>query len=267
MAEPAWLDSHPQRYPQQRARSAWGWAGPSGLVGVHVAVVPLGTPRANVRDFIVTRSDPGGYHEIIDPEGYTVMARDDMMTWHIAEANLNGPAWGISFAATPDDMRADDPRVQSMIRIGGARIRAFWERQHIDPRKAAVWLNRQQAHAAAVGLVHHGIAQPSDRYDAWVKLSNGAPHPDFDRLNQMLVDAILGSAGPIPNPEDEMTPAQMQELKDFIKAGNEAERNHMFAALDQRAERIEANTKRETERTRDEFVALLVDKGVIKADD
>lgn len=44
-------------------------------------------------------------------------------------------------------------------------------------------------------------------------------------------------------------------------------RNHVYAALDQRRNDVNGHTTTETERTRDEFVQLLVDKGLIKAGD
>ncbi len=88
-------------------------------------------------------------------------------------------------------------------------------------------------------------------------------HWDPGKLDGLRVERLARQYLEQPQ-EDEMTDAQMDEIKAFIVEQNKAERNHMYAALDQRAERIEANTKKETERTRDEFVKLLVDKGVIK---
>lgn len=86
---------------------------------------------------------------------------------------------------------------------------------------------------------------------------------------------FAGNTGPIPNPqpEDWFTMATKEELRDVVREeitaafGNdkvtEPLRNHIYAALDQRHGATNAHTTKETERTRDELVQLLVDKGII----
>lgn len=207
-------DDHPNtRYPQQRARSAWGWTKPSGLVMVHTVesfIDRLGpdTGAENCANYIATRSDAGGYHELIDSDSFVQMSADGMMTWHTAAAKINGPGWGISAACRATDWDPDDDWTRRTIATMGARIRAFWERQGINPATAARWLTMEQAHRFEIGLCHHGVAQPADRSDAWVR------HPQRARLDQMLLDAIGGTQQPAKE-WDEM--ASKEEIKEAMR--------------------------------------------------
>jgi hypothetical protein len=222
MATGFYLLDHPNRYPQTRPRNAWGWSRPTGLVTVHVAVSALDaiapdTGAENVAAFIANRGDAGGYHVLVDSDSVVHMAPDGLMTWHTAAGNLNGPGWGISAACRPDDWNPNDPWTQKTIALMGREIRAFWERQGIDVHSAARWLSAAEGLNGRIpGVVHHGVVQPGDRFDAWVKLSNGRPHPHRQRLDDMLIAAILGGA-PTPAKEwDEM--ASKDEIAGVVGA-------------------------------------------------
>lgn len=234
-----YLLDHPNpNYPQTRPRSAWGWDGPTGLVGVHTAEGALDriapdSGAENVANFIATRSDPGGYHVLCDTDSTIDMAPDHLMTWHIAEASLNGPAWGVSAACRSTEWDPDAEWTRQIIGRMGAAIRAFWLRNGHDPDSPKVrrWLTRSEVLAAGgriVGLIHHGVVQPSDRSDAW------ALHPQRARLDQMLLDAIGDGK---PNvPEDDMP-----TIDEIVTALRPVVRQEIDAALD--AKDIATNLK------------------------
>lgn len=199
------VDRPNPNYPQTRPRTAWGWTGPTGLVTVHTAEGALDriapdTGAENVAGFIATRTDPGGYHVLVDTDTTVDMAPDHLMTWHTAAYNLNGPGWGVSAACRSTEWDPDAGWTQAIIARMGAAIRAFWERNGHDPVTSARWLTHDQVRTAGgriVGLIQHGVIQPADRSDAW------ALHPRRVELDQMLVDAIRGAA-PTPITEDDM---------------------------------------------------------------
>ena len=200
-----YLLDHPNpNYPQTRPRTSWGWLRPTGLVTVHTAEGALDriapdTGAENVAGFIASRSDAGGYHVLVDTDSTIDMAPDDLMTWHTAAGNLNGPGWGISAACRSTEWDPDADWTRTIIGRMGAAIRAFWERQGHDPVASARWIPGRDVLAAGgrvVGLVHHGDVQPGDRSDAW------ALHPRRAELDQMLVDAITGTPAPDPAPPD-----------------------------------------------------------------
>lgn len=218
----AYLDDNPQRYPQQRSRVAWGWNGPTGLVTVHTAEGALDRiapdrGAENVANYITTRSDAGGYHVLVDQDSTIVMARDDMMTWHTAAYNLNGPGWGVSAACRSVEWDPDAEWTQNVIGRMGAAVREFWQRQGHNVAASARWLTHDQVRNAGgriVGLIHHGVIQPSDRSDAW------ALHPRRGDLDAMLVAAILDTpTTPTPPPitKDWFTMATQDDLRRIIR--------------------------------------------------
>jgi hypothetical protein len=210
-----YLLDHPNpNYVQTRPRTSWGWTKPTGLVTVHTAEGALDriapdTGAENVAGFIATRRDAGGYHVLVDTDSTINMAPDDVMTWHTAAGNLNGPGWGISAACRSAEWDPDAEWTRQIIARMGVAIRAFWERQGFDPVASARWLPGHvvlNAGGRVVGLTHHGDVQPGDRSDAW------ATHPRRAELDQMLVDAIVGA--PVPAPEgDEIDMASIAELQ------------------------------------------------------
>jgi len=217
----AYLDTHPQNYRQQLHRSAWGWDGPTGLVTVHTAEGALDriapdTGAENVANYITIRSDPGGYHVLVDTDSTIVMARDEMRTGHTRAGNLNGPGWGISAAVRSTEWDPDAEWTKTIIASMGAEIRAFWERQGFDPVASARWISGRDvlnAGGRVVGLTHHGDVQSEDRSDAW------ATHPRRAELDQMLIDAIVGAAPapPPPSPpKDWFDMATKEELRTVI---------------------------------------------------
>jgi len=227
------LDRPNPNYPQTRPRSAWGWSAPTGLVTVHTAEGALDriapdTGAENVANYVATRSDAGGYHELIDQDSVVQMAPDHLMTWHTAAFNLNGPGWGISAACRSEEWDPDAAWSRKIITTMGARIAEFWRRQGIDPRTAARWLTLEQVRDSGgrvVGLVQHGVVQPGDRSDAWAR------HPQRVRLDQMLLDAISAAAGgttptTTPVPEEDIM-ATRAELQQDLKA----EADRIIAAI------------------------------------
>jgi len=196
-----YLQDHPNlKYEQTRPRTAWGFSKPSGLVTVHVTAgkadfVGDDWGAENAANFVATRGDAGGYHVIVDSDSTINMAPDHYMTWHTAAFGLNGPGWGVSAACLPDEWDPSSDWTKKTIKRMGEAIAAFWIRQGIDVRSAARWLSFEEAKSGRVpGLVQHGTIQPGDRYDAWVKLSSGAPHPHQATLDAMLITAILEAA-------------------------------------------------------------------------
>lgn len=223
-----YLTDHPNpRYPQTRPRSAWGWDKPTGLVTVHTAEGALDriAPDAgaeNVAAFIATRSDAGGYHVLVDTDSTIDMAPDDVMTWHTAAYNLNGPGWGVSAACRSTEWDPDAEWTRQIIARMGQAIAAFWRRQGHDVAASARWLSHDQVRAAGgriVGLIHHGVIQPGDRSDAW------ALHPQRWRLDAMLLAAIVDKA---PNPRPTPTPPSPEEDIMVTRAENQAD---MAAAI------------------------------------
>lgn len=219
-----YLLDHPNpNYPQTRPRSAWGWAGPTGLVTVHTAEGALDriapdTGAENVAGFIASRSDAGGYHVLVDTDSTIDMAPDHLMTWHTAAGNLNGPGWGISAACRSVEWDPDAEWTRTIIARMGASIRAFWSRTGHDPAATARWIPGRDVLAGggrSAGLVHHGDVQPGDRSDAW------ATHPRRPELDRMLIDAIVGATIPtapvVPPKEnsimlDDPTEQQIREI-------------------------------------------------------
>ena len=255
-----YLLDHPNpAYPQTRPRSAWGWPAPTGLVTVHTAEGPLDriapdTGAENVAAFIASRTDPGGYHVLVDTDSTIDMAPDHLMTWHTAAGNLNGPGWGISAACRSTEWDPDTEWTRTIITRMGAAIRDFWTRQGHDPATSARWIPGRDVLAAGgrvVGLVHHGDVQPGDRSDAW------ATHPRRAELDRMLIDAITGATQP-DNEEEELMAAIDDIRAEFV---NQDTRTR--AALEKQEADVKEWVTREAERTRDELVNLLVNKGVI----
>lgn len=216
-----YLLDHPNpNYPQTRPRSAWGWDKPTGLVTVHTAEGALDriapdTGAENVAHYISIRNTAGGYHVLVDTDSTINMAPDQLMTWHTAAYNLNGPGWGISAACRSVEWDPNAGWTQTIIERMGAAIREFWTRQGHDPERSARWLSHEQVRNSGgriVGLTHHGTVQPGDRSDAW------ATHPQKARLDQMLIDAIVGASGGAgpggggQPEEDEVTPEDREAI-------------------------------------------------------
>lgn len=244
-----YLLDHPNpNCPQTRHRSAWGWSAPTGLVTVHTAEGALDritpdTGAENVANFIATRTDYGGYHVLVDTDSTIDMAPDDLMTWHTAAGNLNGPGWGISAACRSTEWDPDTDWTRTIIARMGTAIRAFWERQGHDPQQAR-WIPGRDVLAAGgrvVGLVHHGDVQPGDRSDAW------ATHPRRAELDQMLIDAITGATQP-DNEEEELMGALDEIRQEFVNQDTrtravllacfDAQLNHLHATVDMATARL-----------------------------
>lgn len=186
----------------------------SGVVGVHTAegamdTVGIDTGAENVANFIVNRSDYGSYHVIVDSDSAVRMAPDDYETWHIAADAHNWHAWGISAACRSVEWDPDSDWTKRTIARMGKEIREFWIRNGFDPQFCARWLTRAQALAKVPGLIHHGVAQPSDRSDAWVL------HPRKAELDAMLVAAIL-SVTPSVTPQPPLEPLEEPEVLPYI---------------------------------------------------
>lgn len=182
----------------------------SGMVGVHTAEslmdeIGIDTGAESVADFIVRRTDYGSYHEIVDSDTTVQMAPDTYETWHIAADAHNWHSWGISAACAATEWDPDKWWTRQTINRMGARIAAFWSRRGFNVGQCARWLNRDQARAHMAGLVHHGVAQPEDRSDAWVN------HPRRGDLDQMLIDAILRA---VNGEDDDM--ANTDEVADKV---------------------------------------------------
>jgi hypothetical protein len=220
LPEEALLDVYPQRYPQQRHRSAWanGAQGPTGLLGIHSAesvvdrILP-DTGAENVFNYILTRVDPGSYHVLVDFDTVLRLARWSMMTWNVAADSLNGVIIGMSFACRSVDFNVDDWWTQKTMGTMGGVIRECWTDLGKNIPESTRWLTRSDVSANGgriAGLVHHGTVQPGDRSDAW------ATHPQRGELDAMLLNAIdntLVINPPTTPPEDEDMP-----LNDMDKA-------------------------------------------------
>lgn len=202
-----YLLDHPPRRSQGAPRTTWGFPPePSGVVAVHDTEGVMDDQgedwgAENTAAYIVTRTDPGSYHEIHDGDSEVVMAPDDWMTWNVAADSANGHNWGISGACRTGDWHPDNPWTRRTIRRMGASICRFWQRNGFDVAKANRWITREEANRRIPGLILHGTWQPKDRSDAWAK----SPHRAA--LDQMLVDAIAQAAGLVDDkPTDPITP-------------------------------------------------------------
>ena len=193
-----YLLDHPPRRSQGAPRTTWGFPSkPSGVVAVHDTEGVMDDQgddwgAENTAAYIVTRSDPGSYHEIHDGDSMVVMAPDDWMTWNVAADEANGHNWGISAACRTSDWDPDSPWTKRVIDSMARSIVAFWTRNGIDIAKANHWGTRDEANRRIPCLILHGTWQPGDRSDAW------ATHPRRAELDQMLVDAIARVAGGAP---------------------------------------------------------------------
>lgn len=208
-----YLLDHPNRTQQYRHPRR---ARLSGMVGVHTTEGVMDNLGAdlgaeNTAHYITTRTDYGSYHRIVDSGGTVNMAPDDHETWHIGADAHNWHSWGISAACRSTDWDPGSPWTRTVIGIMGAEIRAFWVRNGFDPAKCARWLTRAQALAHEPGLIHHGVAQPSDRSDAWVL------HPQRAVLDRMLIDAIVGAEPPTPEPKDWLDMATEAEVEAIVR--------------------------------------------------
>jgi hypothetical protein len=186
----------------------------SGMVGIHTAEsvmddIGIDTGAENVASFIVRRGDYGSYHEIVDADSVVQMAPDNYETWHIAADAHNWHSWGISAACAAHEWDPDKWWTRQTINRMGERICAFWRRNGWDPLVSARWLNIDQAHNRLIGLVHHGVAQPADRSDAWVN------HPRRPELDRMLIQAIHRAANGGVS-EDDDTMANVEEVADKV---------------------------------------------------
>lgn len=196
-----YLFDHPPKRSQGAPRTTWGFpSAPSGVVAVHDTEGVMDDQgddwgAENTAAYIVSRSDPGSYHEIHDGDSVVVMAPDDWMTWNVAADSANGHNWGISAACRTRDWDPDAEWTQRVIASMGRSIAAFWRRNNIDIAKANRWITRDEANRRIPGLILHGTWQPGDRSDAW------ATHPRRAELDQMLVDAIAVAAGLAPAPD------------------------------------------------------------------
>lgn len=257
-----YLLDHPPRRSQGAPRTTWGYPPkPSGVVAVHDTEGVMDDQgddwgAENTANYIATRSDPGSYHEIHDGDSVVVMAPDDWMTWNVAADTANGHNWGISAACRTADWDPDAPWTRRVIRSMGRSIAAFWTRNGYDVATANRWITRDEANRRIPGLILHGTWQPADRSDAW------ATHPRRPELDRMLVDAIAEAAGLTdhqPTEEEELMAAIDDIRAEFV---NQDTRTR--AALEKQEADVKEWVTREAERTRDELVNLLVNKGVIK---
>jgi hypothetical protein len=216
-----YLLDHPNRtqqyrYPRRRRLS--------GTVVVHdtESIIDLVLPdygAENTANFIVNRSDYGSYHELHDSDSVIPMAPDNYETWHAAAQTHDGTvynwfAWGISAACRTTNWSASpwNPNYWWTVKViasMGRSIRAFWERNGFDVNACARWLTQAEGDRQLPGLIHHGVAQPEDRSDAWTK------HPERAALDAMLITAIKGSSPtpvPTPTPQDWFDMATYQDL-------------------------------------------------------
>jgi hypothetical protein len=192
------LDNPPasrQFYPSRVGSPTWA-------VGVHTTesimdTVWIDTGAENVAGFISRRGDAGSYVVIVDSDSTVRLVPDTYTTMSIGVKGFNSATWSIALACRQSELDPDHWWTQAAIARAGAEIRRMWTEQGIDIVKAAVWRPAADALQMAC-LFNHGDAQPADRRDAFVR------SPQQDRLQQMLVEAILGAPAPRPQEWDEM---------------------------------------------------------------
>jgi hypothetical protein len=181
-------------------------ATPTYAIGVHTSEGPTGPGTArNLAGFISRRSDPGSYACIVDSEETVVLVPPSFTTFSVAVSNYNSRTWHICLAGRSADLSPDDANTQAMIARAGEAIRALWGFLGIDPATNAQWIGTDALNRP--GLFCHGDVQPWDRSDAW------SIHPDRAALDQLLVEAIVGTPTPSPE-EDDVKDALIRDPRD-----------------------------------------------------
>jgi hypothetical protein len=179
---------------------------PTYAIGVHTSEGPTGPETArNLAGFISRRSDPGSYACIVDSEETVVLVPPDYTTFSVAASGYNSRTWHICLAGRSADLSPDDANTQAMIARAGEAIRALWTFLGIDLAANAQWIGTDALNRP--GLFCHGDVQPWDRSDAWSR------HPDRAALDQLLVEAIVGTPTPSPE-EDDVKDALIRDPRD-----------------------------------------------------
>jgi hypothetical protein len=189
----------PQFYPSRNSTPTWA-------IGVHTSEGPTGPGTArNLAGFIARRSDPGSYACIVDSEETDVLVPPDYTTFSVSASGYNSRTWHICLAGRSADLSPDDANTQAMIARAGEAIRALWAFLGIDLAANAQWIGTDALNRP--GLFCHGDVQPWDRSDAWSR------HPDRAALDQLLVEAIVGTPTPSPE-EDDVKDALIRDPRD-----------------------------------------------------
>ena len=180
---------------------------PTYAVGVHTSEGPTGPGSArNLAAFIARRSDPGSYACIVDSEETVVLVPPDYTTFSVAASGYNSRTWHICLAGRSAELSPDDPNTQAMIARAGEAIRTLWTLLGI-PLSNAEWIGTDALNRP--GLFCHGDVQPWDRSDAW------STHPDRQRLDQLLINAITPPAPIPPTPQDD-------DMKRYLLRGDKS---------------------------------------------
>lgn len=179
-----------------------------GGVGIHTAEgamddVGPDTGAENVASFISTRTGAGSYSCIGDSDSTVVMIPDNLAAYHVAAAdkwgtNLRHGTWSYSFATRADQWGRNPTWDARAIRLGGRQVGDYLLRLQlrdgVDPSRSLRWLDHDQTLARQPGLWLHGVAQPGDRSDAWVR------SPMRSAYELRLLDEISNRIYPEPSP-------------------------------------------------------------------
>lgn len=186
--------------------------GMTGGVIVHTTEGVGGDDSAeNTAGFISRRSDAGSYHCLVDTNSTVLMVPDSYTVFGVSASGYNSRCWMIAIAARSADLDADNPLTQIEVDRAGAEIAAFWLRNGFNPFECARWIG--EGTKSGPGLACHGDVQSWDRSDAWSR------HPQRERLDQMLVEAICRHAGgqaPAPAPAQQIRPTHVTTRQRII---------------------------------------------------
>jgi N-acetyl-anhydromuramyl-L-alanine amidase AmpD len=252
-----YLEEHP---PARRQFRSPRRARPSGVVVVHTAEATpdtIGTDGAAeaVARFIVRRSDPGSYHDLVDSDTIIQLVPYTAEAFHDGTGS-NPHSYGVSaatqaakWASLPEEWR--DRCVQNMARAA-ARYARWLEAEHnitIPPRR----ISRAQSENRVPGFISHAERDPARRTDPgnafpWrtflryyaAELAEDAPTPttptgEFDMNVYEFLNTELGTKKKDGRPVT---------IGDSLRAAYWlAEQSQEGGAIDEQFDRIEEQTR------------------------
>ncbi|MBE7338135.1 glycoside hydrolase domain-containing protein [Corynebacterium aurimucosum] len=188
-----------------------------GLLGVciHTTENPLGALAENVANYQI-RSESGSYHVLVDNttnDNINSLREntEDWVTWSAGQTG-NQLAVHLSFVCYSAQSRADWLGATRML-AEGADVVAYWCRRFKIPV--------QKIGAADLKAGRRGIFGHADVSAAWHEVDHTDPGPNFPwaefiQMVQERLDANTKKAATAAHPEEELTMAEIQELKDYI---------------------------------------------------
>jgi hypothetical protein len=202
-----------------------------GVIVVHTAesildTIGPDTGAENVARYIVTRTTPGSYHDLVDSDSHVHLVDYDDEAWQDGTGS-NPWALGLSFACRTTDWAAMAPATRAAFLDRGAQ-RAAEMARHIHRRTGilvpALRISRADSEAGVPGFVAHGDRDPGRRTDPGTRAPHLFPWADFLARYRHHAADLLGAGNRPPTEDDAMTPEQEHKVDRLLASNTRIEK-------------------------------------------